>query len=43
MHLCSYRAFDGVSYKINFVYLKREFDTYVDGLSKDDDKKAEVA
>ena len=29
--------------KINFVYLKREFDTYVDGLSKDDDKKAEVA
>lgn len=29
--------------KINYTYLKREFDTYVDELPKDDDKKAEVA
>lgn len=29
--------------KINYAYLKREFDAYVDELPKDDDKKAEVA
>ena len=29
--------------KINYTYLKREFDAYVQGLPKDDDKKAEVA